>query len=297
MAKKALASKSKEKDALTAQLAKAVQELAHQNEEKEKRVQELDTVNKELAYQIAEKEQKTIELKTANEELQSFSYSVSHDLRTPLRAISGFSQVLLEDYVHQLDEEAQYFFTEIIDNTRKMGELIDNLLDYSRISQQHIVRTKIDMEALVKTLIKEHKILYPKRDINVTVGKLAEMNGDGVMIKQVFSNLISNAFKYTSKREKSKIEVGSTIDNDEVTYFIRDNGAGFDPRYYDKLFGVFQRLHGDSEFEGTGVGLAIVDKIVKKHNGKVWAEGKPDEGACFYVSFPIVNSKNKKHGN
>ncbi|NEV94005.1 GHKL domain-containing protein [Psychroflexus sp. YR1-1] len=290
VAREALENKSKEKEVVTAQLARAVQDLARQIEEKEKRVQELDAVNRELAFQISEKEKKEAQLRAANHELESFSYSVSHDLRTPLRAIYGFSQVLLEDFVHQMDEEAQTLFAEIIENTRKMGDLIDNLLEYARINKQNVFQTKIDVQELVETLVQELKQLYPERHISVSLKKLPEMQGDHNMIKQVFSNLLSNSFKYTGKKEKSVIEVGSYTEQDEIVYFVKDNGAGFDERYYNKLFGVFQRLHSSTEFEGTGVGLAIVEKIVHKHQGRVWAEGKLGEGACFFISFPSSNT-------
>ncbi|MEO5893819.1 MAG: ATP-binding protein, partial [Ferruginibacter sp.] len=220
-------------------------------------------------------------------ELESFSYSVSHDLRAPLRAINGFTQVLLEDYIEQLGEDAKSLLNEVITNSDKMGELIDNLLAFSRIGKQHVSKGDINVNQLVSVVIAEQKQLEPKRIVDLTIKKLENIRGDRSMVKQVFVNLVSNAFKYTSKKKNAVIEIGSYLENDDCVYYVKDNGAGFDMDYYDKLFGVFQRLHSSHEFDGTGVGLAIVQKIITKHHGKVWAEGKVGEGACFYISLPI----------
>lgn len=292
LSEEALEEKDDEKNEIAVELAKAVKELSFQIEEKEKRANELIKVNEELAYQIQEKEKRTVELEEVNKELESFSYSVSHDLRAPLRAISGFSEVLAEDYIQQLDEEAQMYFSEIIRNASKMGELIDNLLEFSRLSRQDIFRRTININEIVGSIGAELKKLEPKRKIDLHIQELPEVEGDKNMVKQLFFNLVSNAFKYTSKKENAIIEIGSYPRNREQVFFVKDNGAGFDPRYYNKLFGVFQRLHSSIEFEGTGVGLAIVQKIATKHGGEVWAEGKVGEGACFYVSLPVKNLKN-----
>lgn len=287
LSEEALEAKDEEKNEIAIKLAKAVKELSFQISEKEKRTDELIKVNKELAYQIRENEKRTSELEEVNTELESFSYSVSHDLRAPLRAISGFSEVLAKDYSDQLDDEAKIFFAEITRNARKMGELIDNLLEFSRLSKQDIFRDSIDMNKLVENILVEFRNLQSKRDIDLQIQELPEVEGDKNMLKQLFYNLVSNAFKYTGKKEYTTIEIGSYSRNREQVFYVKDNGAGFDPSYYNKLFGVFQRLHSSMEFEGTGVGLAIVQKIAAKHGGEVWAEGKVNEGACFYVSLPL----------
>lgn len=291
LSEKALDAKNEEKNEIAIKLAKAVKELSFQIEEKEKRAEELIKVNEELAYQILEKEKRTVELEEVNKELEAFSYSVSHDLRAPLRAISGFSEVLAKDYISQLDEEAKIFFSEIIRNARKMGELIDNLLEFSRLSKQDIFRDTINMNEIVESIVAELKKLEPKRNIDLSLQELPKIEGDKNMLKQLFFNIISNAFKYTGRKEIAIIEIGSYSRNREQVFYVKDNGAGFDPRYYNKLFGVFQRLHSGIEFEGTGVGLAIVQKIATKHGGEVWAEGKVGEGACFYVSLQIKIKK------
>ncbi len=270
LSEKALEAKDEEKNEIAVKLAKAV---------------------KELSFQIEEKEKRTLELEEVNKELESFSYSVSHDLRAPLRAISGFSEVLAEDYIGQLDEEAKILFSEIIRNARKMGELIDNLLEFSRLSKQDIFRGSINMNEIVGNIVTEMTKLEPERKIDISLMELPEVEGDKNMLKQLFFNLISNAFKYTGKRENASIEIGSYSRKRDQVFYVKDNGAGFDPRYYDKLFGVFQRLHSSIEFDGTGVGLAIVQKIATKHGGEVWAEAKVDEGACFYVSLPVKIKK------
>ena len=282
----ALNTKNDEKNEIAIKLVEAVKELSLELAEKEKRAEEFIKINKELAFQIKEKEKRTLELEAANKELEAFSYSVSHDLRAPLRAISGFSEVLAQDYMEQLDGEARMLFSEITRNARKMGDLIDNLLEFSRLSRQDIFRNNIDMNNIVKNIIAELKSLEPARDINIQIGQLPVIEGDKNMLRQLFFNLISNAFKYTGKKENATIEIGNYSREGEQVFYIKDNGAGFDPRYYNKLFGVFQRLHSSMEFEGTGVGLAIVRKIATKHGGEVWADGKVGDGACFYVSLP-----------
>lgn len=279
-----LASDSQED--LAAALLEANRALAHQIEEEEKRAAELLLINNELAYQIEEKEKKTAELEAAVKELESFSYSVSHDLRAPLRAINGFAQVLAEDYLEQIDAEGKVFLEEIISNSRKMGQLIDNLLEFSRVGKQAVTMYTVDVGQLVSDVLTELKQLEPNRQITIRVQKLAKCQGDRNMLKQVFINLLSNAFKYTSKKQEAIVEIGSYTEDSNQVYYIKDNGAGFDMRYYDKLFGVFQRLHSSNEFDGTGVGLAIVQKIIAKHGGKVWAEATVNKGACFYISLP-----------
>lgn len=275
-----------EKGKRAEELLKANEELALQNTEIKKLSVELELVNKELASQYIEKEKQALVLEAANQELESFSYSVSHDLRAPLRAVNGFTQILLEDYVAELGEDATYLLGEIIANSNKMGQLIDNLLDFSRLSKQQISVSQVDTGKMVASVVIQLKQLEPGRDLSIDISDLEMTFGDPSMLRQVFVNLISNAIKYTSKKETAHIEIGCFTDEHSCTFYIRDNGAGFDMMYYDKLFGVFQRLHSSNEFEGTGVGLAIVQKIIAKHDGKVWAEGKVGEGACFYFSLP-----------
>ncbi len=287
IANEELVFQNEEKEKRAAELAIANEELLFQNKEKEKRAAELAVANQELLLQNEEKLNQTAELAEVNKELESFSYSVSHDLRAPLRAINGFTQVLLEDYIEQLNEDAKSLLNEVILNSKKMGELIDNLLSFSRIGKQHISRVNVNIAQLVSSVISELKQSESGRIFTISIKNLENINGDKSMLRQVFINLISNAFKYTSKKEESVIEIGSYLQNNERIYYIKDNGAGFDMLYYDKLFGVFQRLHSSNEFDGTGVGLAIIQKIITKHQGKVWAEAKVNEGACFYISLPV----------
>ncbi len=287
IANKNLVFQNEEKEKRAAELVIANKELVYQNLEKEKRAAELVIANQELVFQNEEKRSHATELAEVNKELESFSYSVSHDLRAPLRAINGFTQVLLEDHVAQLDDDAKYLLNEVIANSDKMAELIDNLLSFSRIGKQQISMVKVNMTQLVDTVISELKQLEPKRTFTINIKNLENISCDKNMLRQVFINLISNAFKFTQKKEEAVVEIGSYLENNECTYYVKDNGAGFDMLYYDKLFGVFQRLHSTNEFDGTGVGLAIIQKIITKHQGKVWAEGKMNEGACFYFSLPV----------
>lgn len=243
---------------------------------------DMQNLNAQLESMV---EQRTGELNSINKELESFTYSVSHDLRSPLRAINGFSEILKMECGDKLSEDAQDSLQEILKNTKKMGKLIDNLLEFSRLGKQNFTRTKVNMEEVFNAVIEE-AAKPPGREISFKVGKLPYAYGDKNMLKQVAENLITNAIKYSSKKPEPKIEVGAISGKDELTYFVKDNGAGFNMKYYDKLFGMFQRLHGSDEFEGIGVGLAIVKRIVTRHNGKVWAEGAENEGATFYFSLP-----------
>ncbi len=240
-------------------------------------------MNEELEGKISNR---TSELLAANAELESFTYSVSHDLRAPLRSIDGFTKVLKEKYISGLDAEANRYMNIVTNNTEKMAQLIDDLLMFSRVGKQNIQKTELDMNIMVNNACVEVMRQYPSKNPELILHPLHNTFGDESTIKQVLVNLISNAFKYSSKKEYQKIEIDSYQENDSNVYRIKDNGAGFDMDYYDKLFEVFQRLHGTKEFEGTGVGLSIVKKIISKHGGKVWAEGKVNEGATFYFSLP-----------
>lgn len=325
IANKELAFQSEEKHKRAAELAIANKELLFQNAEKEKRAAELIIANKELLFQNEEKEkraaelisaneelkkaeqhivelniglerkiaERTAQLEEANKELESFSYSVSHDLRAPLRGIKRFTELLLEDFSHQLDDEARSLLDDIIRNSKQMGRLIDNLLEFSHIGKLSLSVVEICVEKLVAEVILEQRQQEPERKIKLLSKKLEDIKGDKNMIKQVFINLISNAFKYTRKIKDAVVEIGSYIEGDFCIYYVKDNGAGFNMKYYPRLFGVFQRLHSSSEFEGTGVGLAIIQRIVTKHGGKIWAEAGVGEGACFYISLPT--SPNKRY--
>lgn len=228
-------------------------------------------------------EQKNLDLLNLNKELEAFSYSVSHDLRSPLLRINGFANILVEDYLDKLSDEAMNYLNSIIDNTRKMSQLIDSLLLLSKVGKTEIKKANIDMATLLSETINE---LKPDNSVSINVIAIDNITGDKNLLKQVFVNLISNAIKYSGKKDNPVIEIGCKQLEEETTYYIKDNGTGFDMKYYDKLFGVFQRLHSQDEFEGTGIGLATVQRIIDKHGGKIWAEGKINEGATFYFSLP-----------
>lgn len=228
---------------------------------------------------------RTEELHITNKELESFTYSVSHDLRAPLRAINGFAEIMMEEAGDSLPDAAKDSVEEIIANAKKMGNLIDDLLEFSRLGRQPITKSLVDMEELFHAVVIESKRASPKK-ISIKLNPLEPVYGDYAMLKQVALNLVSNAIKYSSKKEQPQVEIGSIKRDGLVEYYVKDNGAGFNMDYYDKLFKVFQRLHGVSEFAGTGVGLAIVHRIITKHDGSVRAEAKEEEGATFYFSLP-----------
>ncbi len=229
---------------------------------------------------------RTRALRETNAELEAFSYSVSHDLRAPLRAIHGFARILLEDHGKELEPEAKRVLGVIDENTRRMGQLIDALLSFSRLGRKELETTRIDMTDLVRVVAEEVRRAAGERPLDITVGPLPTAVGDRELLRQAVTNLLDNAAKFTLHRAPGRIEVGHRADGAETVYYVKDNGAGFDPRYAGKLFGVFQRLHRVDEFEGTGVGLAIVQRIVQRHGGRVWAEGQPDAGATFFFTLP-----------
>jgi signal transduction histidine kinase len=234
------------------------------------------------AQEVAETSRR---LEEANAELESFSYSVSHDLRAPLRAINGFSQALLEDYGSTLPPDGQSLLARVRENTKRMGQLIDDLLVFSRLGRKPLEMEPVDMAVLAQAVAQEQREADQGRDVEVIVGPLPTAIGDAGLLRQAVSNLVSNAFKFTRPRARARIEIGSRADGDETVYYVRDNGAGFDMKYATKLFGVFQRLHRESDFEGTGVGLALVQRIVHRHGGRVWAEAQVDQGATFYFTL------------
>jgi len=230
--------------------------------------------------------ERTLQLERVNKELEAFSYSVSHDLRTPLRAVSGYSIMLKEDYEDKLDAEGKRIIGNIISNARMMGKLIDDLLAFSRLGKKELTSTKVDMQLLAISVVNELLQENLEKDYKINIGILPPIEADPGMVKQVLMNLLSNAIKYSSKKAEPEIEIGSEDEETRTLYYVRDNGVGFDMAYAGKLFGVFQRLHSQDEFEGTGVGLALVKRIIDKHNGEVWADGKENIGATFYFSLP-----------
>ena len=246
-------------------------------------VRRLRMENEELQRRVRER---TTELEAANKELEAFSYSISHDLRAPLRSVGAFSSILLQEHSSRMPAEARRLLDIVTTSARRMEQLIEDLLRFSRLSRQPLSKQPVDIPALVQATLQELRQQENDRQINVTVGELPNCVGDQSLLKQVFVNLLSNAFKFTRQREKASVEVGCQRQEGETVYFVRDNGAGFDARYAEKLFGVFQRLHSAEQFEGTGVGLSIVQRIVQRHGGRIWAEGKVDEGATFYFTLP-----------
>ena len=228
----------------------------------------------------------TAQLVAVNKELEAFSYSVSHDLRAPIRAIDGFSRVLLEEHSTHLDAEGQRLLGIIRTSTKQMGRLIDDLLAFSQIGRKELEKSHIDMTGLARSVMYELRQLEPDRSVAMTIGPLVAAQGDHAMIRQVFANLISNALKFTRQQPKPAVEIACHPEGNENVYFVRDNGVGFDMQYAHKLFGVFQRLHSQEDFKGTGIGLALVQRIVHRHGGRVWAEGKVNEGATVYFTLP-----------
>lgn len=245
--------------------------------------QEIRRLNEELEQRVINR---THQLESANREMEAFTYSVSHDLRAPLRAIDGFSRIILEDYSSVLDEEGQRLFSVISDNSRWMSQLIDDLLAFSRLNRTEMRTAQIDMQYLVTSICKELVPQQEQNRIDIKIDTLTPSIGDPSLIKQVWANLISNAIKFSSKQAQAKIEIGCTPNETETVYFVRDNGAGFDMNYAHQLFGVFHRLHSERDFEGTGVGLAIVERVIQRHGGRVWGEGEVGKGATFYFSLP-----------
>jgi signal transduction histidine kinase len=229
--------------------------------------------------------EKTEQIEASNKELESFSYSVSHDLRVPLRAISGFSQIILKKEGKRFDEETRRRFQVIMDNAENMGRLIDDLLAFSRLGRQEVSRTDLDMDELIRDTWQELVTIHPDRKMSLTIGQMPTASGDRTLIRQVYSNLLGNAIKFTQGMNPAAIEAGCFVQKNETVYYVRDNGVGFDMKYYDKLFGVFQRLHSEEMYKGTGIGLALVQRIINRHGGRIWAESEPDKGATFYFSL------------
>ena len=221
----------------------------------------------------------------ASRELESFSYSVAHDLRAPLRGIDGFSQVLLEDYSEKLDAEGQRYLGRVRESAQHMGQLIESLLNLARVTRGDIRRERVDLGALARATAERLRSAQPERDVDIQIGDGLRVEGDARLLGLVLENLLANAWKFTRNEAEARIELGVRQDNGQATFFVRDNGAGFDMKFAAKLFGVFQRLHNPSEFEGTGIGLATVQRIVTRHGGRIWAEAEVGSGATFFFTL------------
>lgn len=268
----------------TAELVETNQQLYAEIQRRTKAEQEVRRLNTDLEERIAKR---TEELTLVNKELEAFSYSISHDLRAPLRAINSFANILAEENSPQLSEKGSHYLDVIRINAIRLGQLVDDLLAFSRLNKRSIDKTLINMRLLAESTVDELKQMEPAhRVLEVSIGDLPPAHGEAAMIRQVMVNLISNALKFSRPSAVTKITISGREEGDEVIYSISDNGVGFDMTYVDKLFGVFQRLHRDEEFEGSGVGLAFTQRIILRHGGRVWAEGDPQLGATFSFALP-----------
>lgn len=243
----------------------------------------LREINAELEQRVR---QRTAALEAANRELEAFSYSVAHDLRAPLRGINGFSELLMDRYAAQLDPAALGYLTRVRNAATRMSQLIDALLSLARIGNTELQPLECDLTDLLHSLISEMSNSHPDRKVIVSVQPGMRAYADPRLLRSALCNLLDNAWKFTRDRDEAHVEIGQCSGPDMPTFYVRDNGAGFDPVYAEKLFGAFQRLHTEREFPGTGIGLAVVHRVITRHGGKVWAEAKPDQGATFYFSLP-----------
>jgi light-regulated signal transduction histidine kinase (bacteriophytochrome) len=250
--------------------------------ERKRAEEDIQLLNAGLERRVKER---TLQLELAIKEIESFSYSVSHDLRAPLRGIDGWSLALLEDYGEIMDEKAKIYLNRVRAETQKMGQLIDDLLQLSRISRSEMVCNEIDLSKLVIDVTERMKLEQPERNVTILINNGITGKGDPLLLELVLTNLLHNAWKFTGKRSGAKIEFGSIIKENQTVYFVRDNGAGFDMAYAKKLFGAFQRLHKSSDFPGTGIGLATVQRIIHRHEGMVWAESEEGIGSTFFFTL------------
>jgi light-regulated signal transduction histidine kinase (bacteriophytochrome) len=249
-------------------------------------IQERDEALRRAHDQLEEKvQERTTQLQTANRELEAFSYSVSHDLRAPLRSIDGFSLALLEDCSERLDAVGKEHLKRVRAATQRMSTLIDELLNLARVARSEIRWGKVDLSALSRSIVEDLKTREPERRVECFIAEGVIVNGDSELLRVAMENMLNNAWKYTSAHATARIEVGCTQQEGKSIYFVRDDGAGFDARYASRLFGAFQRLHSTHEFAGTGVGLATVQRIIRRHGGEIWAEGAVEKGATFYFSL------------
>ena len=260
---------------MLAQIETSTRELQRSNAE-------VLRLNAELEQRVAER---TSQLEYTNRELEAFCYSVSHDLRAPLRSIDGFSQALIEDFPREVPEEAQRYLGRIRSATQRMAQLIEDLLNLSRVSRGELQRQEIDVGEIARHVVAELQQRDPGRRVAVTIWDGMHANADGRLVRTALENLVGNAWKFTARCDAPRIEIGALADGARATFFVRDNGAGFDMAYADKLFGAFQRLHSVNEYAGTGIGLATVQRIVHRHGGRVWADAKPGKGAVFYFTL------------
>ncbi|WP_295427183.1 PAS domain S-box protein [uncultured Thiodictyon sp.] len=261
--------------------------------DRERRLQGVFAAARDITERIALDlvlKQKNAELESANNELEDFAYSVSHDLRAPLRAIDGFSRKVVTNYGERLDEEGRRLVQVVRDNAQRMGHLIDNLLAFSRMGRRELVLQPLDMDAMVTGVVDELRAAEPTRSIEFACAPLPCARGDAALMRQVWVNLLGNAVKFSRRRPSAHIEVGGRTQGGECLYWVKDDGAGFDMQYAGKLFGVFQRLHREDEFEGVGCGLAIVARILQRHHGRIWGEGKPDAGATMHFALPLAQA-------
>lgn len=244
--------------------------------------EEVHRLNAELEQRVIER---TAQLEATNMELEAFSYSVSHDLRAPLRTISSFSNILMQDYAQQVDDHMRHYLKRMRDNAQQMAQLIDDLLALSRLGRQPLQKQAIELSQVVSQALTSLQDDISNRSIDIQINSLPTCNGDPALLKQVYINLIANALKFTRPREAAQIEIGYDVQGEKAIYFVKDNGVGFDMHYADQLFAVFQRLHRADEFEGTGIGLAIAQRIIHRHGGHIWAQSEKDQGAQFYFTL------------
>jgi light-regulated signal transduction histidine kinase (bacteriophytochrome) len=246
---------------------------------------ELEIENAQLRDQLEQRRERTAELEAVNEQLEAFSYSVAHDLRAPLRSIFAYSQVLHDELAHRLESGHADYLAQIRSAALRMGYLIDGLLELARVSRAPLQRAQVDVSALARLILARLRAAHPERGVEIVIQDGLGAHADPALLDVVLTNLLGNAWKFTSKRPRARIEVGAVAGDSPTTYFVRDNGAGFEPAQAERLFGVFQRLHAVQEFDGTGIGLATVQRVISRHGGKVWAEGALHQGATIYFTL------------